>query len=79
MLFSPLMHLGGMLGSIDGARGLAVTRDYVLGFFNQYLNHQDSTLLAGSSAAYPEVTLKSHIATPGVPAAGGPPGSATSP
>jgi len=79
LLFSPLMHFGGMLGPIDGQRGLAVTRDYVLAFFNQYLNHQNSPLLAGPSTAYPEVTLESHIATPSVPATGGAPGSATSP
>ncbi|HEV2494015.1 MAG TPA: hypothetical protein VG204_13195 [Terriglobia bacterium] len=70
VLFSPLLHIGGMLGTINGRRGLAVTRDYVLAFFNQYLNHQDSPLLAGASATYPEVTLKSHIVSSSAPAAG---------
>jgi predicted dienelactone hydrolase len=52
--FSPL-HLLGLLGSIDGARGLQITRTYVLAFFAQYLNQTPSPLLRGPSRAYPEV------------------------
>ena len=49
------LHLLGLLGPIDGARGLQITRTYVLAFFEQYLNQMPSPLLHGPSHAYPEV------------------------
>jgi hypothetical protein len=52
--FSPLRALG-LLGSIDGTRGLQVTRAYVRAFFDTYLNDAPSSLLQGPSSAYPEV------------------------
>ncbi|GHO47146.1 alpha/beta hydrolase family protein [Ktedonospora formicarum] len=45
----------GALGPIDGARGLQITRAYVLAFFDMYLNHTPSPLLQGKISAYPEV------------------------
>ncbi len=45
----------GQLGSIDGQRGLQITRSYVRAFFDTYLNHTPSPLLQGASSAYPEV------------------------
>jgi len=45
----------GVLGSIDGMRGLQITRAYVRAFFDTYLNHAPSPLLQGPASAYPEV------------------------
>ncbi|HEX6480327.1 MAG TPA: hypothetical protein VF043_15925 [Ktedonobacteraceae bacterium] len=52
--FSPLRALG-LLGSIDGVRGLQITRAYVRAFFDTYLNSAPSPLLRGLTSAYPEV------------------------
>jgi hypothetical protein len=52
--FSPLRALGA-LGSIDGVRGLQITCTYVRAFFDTYLNRAPSSLLQGSTRAYPEV------------------------
>jgi predicted dienelactone hydrolase len=52
--FSPARALG-VLGSIDGARGLQITRAYVLAFFDTFLNQTPSALLQGPASAYPEV------------------------
>lgn len=49
------LRLLGALGSIDGARGLQITRAYVRAFFDTYLNQTPSPLLQGPSSAYPEV------------------------
>lgn len=45
----------GLLGSIDGQRGLRITRAYVRAFFDTYLNNTPSPLLRGKARAYPEV------------------------
>ena len=37
VLFSPIMKATGMLGPIEGARGLRITSDYVRAFFDKYL------------------------------------------
>jgi predicted dienelactone hydrolase len=52
--FSPARALG-LLGSIDGVRGLEITRAYVRAFFDTYLNNALSPLLHGPTSAYPEV------------------------
>ena len=52
---SPVLHALGLLGSIDGTRGLQITRAYVRAFFDTYLNDAPSPLLQGPSSAYPEV------------------------
>lgn len=52
---SPLLHVLGALGSIDGVRGLQITRAYVRAFFDMYLNKAPSPLLQGPSGTYPEV------------------------
>lgn len=52
---SPVLHVLGVLGSINGTRGLQITRAYVLAFFDTYLNDTPSPLLQGPSSAYPEV------------------------
>jgi dienelactone hydrolase len=53
------LRLLGLLGSIDGARGLAITRAYVRAFFDAYLNQMPSLLLRGPTSAYPEVRFAS--------------------
>jgi dienelactone hydrolase len=40
---------------LDARRGLGIISTYTLAFFNKYLNDEDSALLDGPSAAYPEV------------------------
>jgi len=55
--FSPLLKLTGMLGPIDGRRGLAITAVYTRSFFDRFLRDVDSPLLTGPSPAYPEVRL----------------------
>jgi predicted dienelactone hydrolase len=52
--FSPARALG-LLGSIDGVRGLQITRAYVRSFFDTYLNKTPSPLLRGPTSTYPEV------------------------
>lgn len=52
--FSSARDAGG-LGSIDGVRGLQITRAHVRAFFDTYLNKTPSPLLQGPSHAYPEV------------------------
>jgi dienelactone hydrolase len=46
------------LGSIDGRRGLQITREYVRAFFDRYLKGSDEPLLEGGSPGYPEVYLR---------------------
>lgn len=53
------LRLLGLLGSIDGARGLSITRAYVRAFFDTYLNKTPSPLLRGPASAYPEVQFSS--------------------
>jgi hypothetical protein len=58
--FSPVLRLFGMLGSIDGERGLEISRDYVLAFFDIYLKDRDSSLLKKLSPNFPEVNFKAR-------------------
>jgi hypothetical protein len=44
-----------LVGTIDGARANTVIADYTAAFFQTYLLGQESPLLGGMSAAYPEV------------------------
>ncbi len=57
LMFSPLRLLG-LLGPIDGSRGLEITRAYVRAFFDTYLSHSASPLLQGPSSSYPEVQFE---------------------
>lgn len=50
-----LLRAFGQLGSIDGLRGIQITRAYIRAFFDVYLNSAPSPLLNGSTSAYPEV------------------------
>jgi predicted dienelactone hydrolase len=52
---SLILRFLGLLGSINGVRGLQITRAYVCAFFDTYLNKMPSLLLQGPSSIYPEV------------------------
>ena len=54
--FSPLRAFG-LLGSIEGARGLEITRVYVAAFFDTALNKTPSPLLQGEAHPYLEVNF----------------------
>jgi hypothetical protein len=56
VMFSPLRALG-LLGSIDGVRGLQITRTYVRAFFDTYLAGRPSLLWRGPAPAFPEVRV----------------------
>jgi predicted dienelactone hydrolase len=55
VLYEPLIHLSGLLGSIPGRRALAVTAAYVKVFLDHVLNGAATPLLRGPTAAYPEM------------------------
>ena len=56
---SPLIEAS-LIGDIDGLRSVQLTNAYVLAFFDKYLKGEDEPLLDGSSAEYPEVTIRSR-------------------
>jgi hypothetical protein len=58
--FSPLLRLFGMLGSIDGERGLEISRDYMLAFFDIYLKDGNPSLLDKLSPNFPEVEFEAR-------------------
>lgn len=58
--FMPLGGPFGVLGSIDGTRGLQIASAYLAAFFGQTLKGQPSPLLQGPSSDYPEVQFASH-------------------
>ncbi|HEX5416304.1 MAG TPA: alpha/beta hydrolase [Chloroflexota bacterium] len=60
VLFEPILRVAGVLGSIDGRRGLDVTNAYLLAFVDQYLPGKSTSLLDGPSPRYPEVTFLSR-------------------
>lgn len=56
----------GWLGASDQIaprRAVQITNAYTLAFFNQFLKHQPSPLLAGPSAEYPEVGMQMRAGT----------------
>jgi dienelactone hydrolase len=58
--FSPALKLLGMLGPIDGRRGLQISSAYVLAFFDASLKEGDPSLLQGFSTDFPEVKFEAH-------------------
>ncbi len=46
------------MGEIDGHRMLIVLNEYTRAFFDKHLKREDSGLLSGSSAEYPEVEIQ---------------------
>jgi hypothetical protein len=55
--FSPMERLTGLLGAIDGGRGLRITSAYLAAFFDQTLKGRVSPQLLGASKEYPEVRV----------------------
>lgn len=51
-------------GPINAKRGAEIIDDYTLAFFDKYLNSQNSPLLNGPDADYPEVQFSSRHGTP---------------
>ena len=47
------------IGTINGLRAVTVERTYIGAYFDRYLRHRDSPLLAGPSPSYPEVLFAS--------------------
>ena len=56
--FSPLAPALGVIGKLPARRVMALNNDYLLAFFDKYLRGADTPLLAGPSAAYPEVAFE---------------------
>lgn len=54
-LLSPLAEQLGLKGPLDGKRVMEIVKTYSTAFFEQALRGQKNSLLAGPSAAYPEV------------------------
>lgn len=44
-----------LIGTISGPRAVTVERTYIRAWFDMYLGHRDSRLLAGPSPLFPEV------------------------
>ncbi len=59
-IFSSVLELLGMIGSINGYRMLDITNAYVLAFFDKYLKGETINLLDGNSEDYPEVLIKNN-------------------
>ncbi len=60
--FHPLEHWMGVLGSIDGARGLHIASEYLAAFFDQTLQGRPSPLLQGAPNDNPEVQFTAYPA-----------------
>ncbi|GER89506.1 alpha/beta hydrolase [Dictyobacter vulcani] len=58
-VYFSLFRFFGVLGSIDGVRGVKVTRTYIRAFFDTHLNNHPSPLLHGPVKEYPEVQFSS--------------------
>lgn len=56
--FWVLLRPAGMLGPINGQRGLAITSRYIRAFFDYHVKRTASSLLDGPSRAYPEVRFE---------------------
>ena len=56
--FNLLASQLGILGTIDGVRAMTITDTYTHAFFDTYLRGQPSPLLAGTSPAYPEISVE---------------------
>ncbi|HML21660.1 MAG TPA: hypothetical protein PKD09_08440 [Aggregatilinea sp.] len=59
LLSGLLADVADQLGPIDSVRALRITDDYLLAFFDTYLDGEPGDLLNGPSP-YPEVTFESH-------------------
>ena len=57
VLYGPLLKRRGSLGSLDGARGLNITTNYIRSFFDRYLLGGEAPLLDGVVQVYPEIEV----------------------
>jgi dienelactone hydrolase len=57
-LLQGIMRRVGIMGGLEGARGLAITTDYVRSFFDVYLKGQPRTTLTALASRYPEVRVE---------------------
>jgi len=57
-LLQAMMRRVGIMGGLQGARGLAITADYVRSFFDVYLKGQPRTTLTALARRYPEVRVE---------------------
>lgn len=55
ILREPPSWVTGLIGTINGPRAVTVERNYIRAWFDTYLGHHDSRLLAGPSPPFPEV------------------------
>ncbi len=55
LYYNPIYRLMGLLGSIDGQRGIAITRAYLTTFFDHYLQGAAAPVLTNPAREYPEV------------------------
>ena len=55
VLYAPVLHPVGQLGSIDGARGLLITRDVVRAFLDQTIRGTASSTFEATVARYSEL------------------------
>ena len=55
ILGEPPGWVTGLIGTINGPRAVTVERTYIRAWFDKYLGHHDSRLLAGPSPLFPEV------------------------
>jgi hypothetical protein len=55
VLGEPPSWVTGLIGTINGPRAVTVERTYIRAWFDKYLGHHDSRLLAGPSPLFPEV------------------------
>jgi hypothetical protein len=55
ILGEPPSWVAELIGTINGPRAVTVERTYIRAWFDTYLGHHDSRLLAGPSPLFPEV------------------------
>ncbi|MCP4151610.1 MAG: hypothetical protein GY757_27955, partial [bacterium] len=58
--FPAFMKKLGIIGPIDGKRGVKIMNVYSLAFFDKHLNSIKTSLLNGPSKEYPEVAFESR-------------------
>ncbi|MCL5280336.1 MAG: hypothetical protein M1376_10565 [Planctomycetes bacterium] len=58
--FFPASARAELVGTIDPARALTITKAYVEAFFGEYLEGKKSPLLNGPSPEYPEITFETN-------------------
>ena len=55
VLFTPVLRAIGLLGSIDGARGILITRDVVRAFLDQGVRGASASAFEATVGRYPEL------------------------